>query len=506
MALGRVIKIYANGHARVEESLQELHSIANDLLYARKTDLDFVVQLTGLKVEGRPVHHEPAVVEAFTEVLRARGVRALVLRTGIRKSELFLLADLLGRKARDLIQDGGFDAALAEQDHPHFNVLTAVTAFGDGDEEGSVDEEVPAQEAAQRQFEELLGEAGELPPDPTEDEVTLAYTACDKEELGAKSSHLLAVAEETLRAEAERHDLEGSAALIICDMVGRAQGAMEYRQRRETLCNVVRERRLDARAMRIAQLRILNDVENWPEEEPSALVLELGALAADAQLIESAMSRGKLTRSQARTIAEQLAGRPDGLDLLTSVLRASLPEQVRIAIEDVLVEQVRQDKNGFRAWALENPKNFLQKSCFRLLIDKVDFVLGPIVKEYLSLSGSKERERLIELLTEMATEKALRLLVMGLRYSGEVRDPRIILALGRFKHPLAVSVLREVVHRCNTERFDAEEAASAIRALAASGIDDALDFLEEVSTARKFLLPTYRRTLRELAQDALEVA
>jgi hypothetical protein len=138
---------------------------------------------------------------------------------------------------------------------------------------------------------------------------------------------------------------------------------------------------------------------------------------------------------------------------------------------------------------------------------KVDFVLGPIVKEYLAVIGSKERDRLIELLVAEGTEKALRLLVMGVRYAGEVRDPRIILAFGKFKHTLAVGVLREVIHRCNTERYDAEEASSAMRALAETGIDDAMNFLEEVSNSRRFLImPIFRRSLRDMAQDALEVA
>jgi len=505
MAFGRVMRLYANGHSRVEQSLTELKAIADELLAARAKDLDIVVHSNGLRVDGRPVHHEPAVTEAFTEVLRSRGVRALVLRPGIAKRELFVLANVLGKAARDIVTDGGLDASLAGEDHPNFSLLAAVTAFGDGFEDGCADEEVPPAEAATRQFEELLGEPGELPPDPT-DEHRLVYTACDKEELGTRSSNLLAVAEETLRAEAGRHDAERTAAMVLCDMVGRANDELEYRRRRDLLCEVVRDKRVDPRAMRIAQLHLAGDIEDWPQESPSALLLELAALGVDSQILETAFVRSTMTKAEARRVAEDLAGRPDAFDHFSVLVKAPLPDNIKFPVEDVFVDIVRHRKMAFKQWALANPQRFLCKASFKLLIRKVDFVLGPIVKEYLAVGGSKDRDRLIELLVSEGTEKALRLLVMGVRYAGEVRDPRIILAFGKFKHALAVGVLREVIHRCNSERFDAEEASSAIRALAESGVDDAIDFLEQITRERRFLMPVYRRSLRDMAHDALEVA
>ncbi|MHC4938102.1 MAG: hypothetical protein ACYTHK_03945 [Planctomycetota bacterium] len=505
MAFGRVMRIYASGNTRVEESLAELKAIADEMLGGRTDEMDIIVHTNGLKVDGRTVHHEPAVTEAFTDVLRARGVRALVLRFGIDRGELVLLADLLGRPGRDLITDGGMDAVLAGKEHPHFDLLAAVTAFGDGEDDGCEDDDIPPEEAATRQFEELLGESGELPPDPTEQH-RLVYTARDKDELATGSSNLLAVAEETLRAEAARHDSDRAASMAVCDMVGRAGDELEYRRRRDVLCDVVREKRLDPRAMRIAQLHLAGDLPDWPHEDPAALLLELGAIAADSQLLEGSLSRSTLSKAQARQVAENLASRPEAFDLFCVLVRSPMPDNIRIPVEDVFVDTVRHRKMAFKKWALENPQRFLCKSAFELLMARVDFVLGPIVKEYLAVIGSKERDRLIELLVDEGTEKALRLLVMGVRYAGEVRDPRIILAFGRFKHALAVGVLREVVLRCNTERYDAEEASSAIRALAETGIDDAYDFLEEITSGRKFLMPIYRRSLREMAQDALEVA
>jgi len=506
MAFGRVMRIYAEGHTRVEQSLIELKAIADEMLGGRADDMDIVVHSSGLRVDGRPVHHEPAVTETFTEVMRARGIRAIVLRSGIRESELALLADLLGRPVRDIVSDGGVDALLAGRDHPHFNLLTAVTAFGAGpeEEECSVTATAP-DDATTRQVDELLGEAVDLPPDPSEQH-RLVYTACDKDELGTRSSNLLAVAEETLRAEAARHDAERTAAMALCDMVGRAADESEYRHRRDLLCTVVHEKRLDPRSMRIAQLHLAGDLPHWPHEAPEALLLVLGALAGDIQLLESALGRSVLDSAAARRVAEELAGREEAFDVFNTLLRASLPENILAPVEEVLVHTIRRRTVPFRQWAVGNPQRFLSKACFQLLMRKADFILGPIVKEYFQSAAAKDRDRVVDLLVEDGTDKALRMFVTAARHAGNISEPRTLLALGKFKHPLAVEVLRDVVLRCNTEKFDAEEASSAIRALAATGIDDALDFLEEVARRRKFFIPIYRRALRDMALDALEAA
>jgi len=528
VAFGRVMRIYAEGHRRLEENMRQLKAVATEMLFGHKDGLDFTVRASGLRVDGQPVHQEPALVEAFCEILRVRGIRIMILRPDITEEELYLLADLLSRDARELRSIGGADSVLSEELHPHFNLLASRTVFGgvgDDDERGIP---VSSDAVEARNFEELLGEQGDGMPDPIEipigeldtgfdpaqdatepevpSEVRLVYSAVEDGEFGARSPHLLAVAEETLARQARKHDADRVAALIICDLVGRAQDPLEYRARRDLLCDIVRERRMDVTALRIAQLHMAGDHPDWPQERPAALVLELGAIAGDVELLESALGRHEMPKAEARAIMEMLALRSDAFDLLTVLLRAQLPDSVRVPIEDAFIKAVTRDKTAFRSWALDRPESFFEKSCFGFLLKHVDYVLGPIVKEVLSRDGGDDRDQVIDMLVEDGTEKALRLLVMGVRYAGDARDPRLIRAFGKFQHPLAVAILREIVHRANTLPCPGEEASSAVKALAQAGTDDALDFLDEVANKRVALLPLYRRSIRHMAQEAIFVA
>ncbi len=528
VAFGRVMRIYAEGHRRLEENMRQLKAAANEMLFGHKDGLDFTVRAGGLRVDGRPVHQEPALVEALCEILRVRGIRIMILRPGITEEELYLLADLLSRDARELRSIGGAGSVLCEELHPHFNLLASHTVFGGV---GCDDERVnlvsfDAIEA--RNFEELLGERGDGMPepmaipigeletgfDPAQDatepdvsaEVRLVYSAVEDGEFGACSPHVLAAAEKTLARQARKHDAHRVAALIICDLVGRAQDPLEYRARRDLLCDIVRERRLDVTALRIAQLHMAGDHPDWPQERPAALVLELGAIAGDVKLLESALGRHEMPKAEARAIMEVLSLRSDAFNLLSVLLRAQLPDSVRVPIEDAFIKAVTRDKAAFRSWAIDHPESFFEKSCFGFLLKHVDFVLGPIVKEVLSHDGGDDRDRVIDMLVEDGSEKSLRLLVMGVRYAGDARDPRLIRAFGKFQHPLAVAILREIVHRANTLPCPGEEASSAVKALAQAGTDDALDFLDEVANKRVALLPLYRRSIRHMAQEAIFVA
>jgi hypothetical protein len=67
-------------------------------------------------------------------------------------------------------------------------------------------------------------------------------------------------------------------------------------------------------------------------------------------------------------------------------------------------------------------------------------------------------------------------------------------------------MLREIVHRCNTAGVADEEVTSAVTALAKSGSEDALGFLEEITSKRVGFLPLYRRSIRVRAQEAILVA
>jgi len=499
--------------------MRQLKDVADELLRGKPDGVEFAVRTTGVRVDGSTIHQEPAVIEAFAEVLRVRGIRVMVLREGITEEELNLLADVLSHDARELRSKGGTEAKLSEELHPHFDLFAAAKTFGSGGAAAVEDADVPARaaeadEAAQQKFEEVLGDQAvaleeALPPaapEEVEQEIRLVYTAVDSDTLSAQSVALAAKAQEKLIRDTRSHDVQRTAAMALTDMVGRATDELEYRIRRDLLCNVVKERRLDVTALRIAQLHLAGELPDWPYESPAALLLELGAIAGDVQLLEGAMGQCDMPRSDARRIAEQLAMRPDAFALLTVLLRAPLPDNIRVPIEDVLVARVKRDQREFRQWATDHPQRFLNRVCFAFLLEHVDYVLGPIVKDLLQAEGDKDRGRVIDMLVENGSEKALRLLVMGMQYAGGKRDDRLILAFGRFKHPLAVSVLREIIHRCNTVHYCREEVSSAVTALAKAGTEDALGFLEEITSKRVGFLPLYRRTIRNVAQEAILVA
>ena len=140
LALGRSQRIYQEGHGRVHENASALRSVADELLHGRADDLDFVVDGASIRFAGEPLRSEPAVAASFAEVLRARGIRALVLRAGLERSELLNLAELIGGDAKELHREGGVTAALEDMFHPHFDLIETGAVFrgvtGDaGDEE-----------------------------------------------------------------------------------------------------------------------------------------------------------------------------------------------------------------------------------------------------------------------------------------------------------------------------------------------------------------------------------
>ena len=130
-------------------------------------------------------------------------------------------------------------------------------------------------------------------------------------------------------------------------------------------------------------------------------------------------------------------------------------------------------------------------------------MVGPVIKQLLLEGADDERRALVDLLARERTAAALRILALGLPYGAETRDTQLIEALGSFSHPLATRLLKEVIHRCNTERFRADEAAAAIRALLRSSEAGAQDFLREMCTQRRLLFYSYRRSLRRLAERSL---
>ncbi|MHC4816845.1 MAG: hypothetical protein ACYTF8_02120, partial [Planctomycetota bacterium] len=78
-------------------------------------------------------------------------------------------------------------------------------------------------------------------------------------------------------------------------------------------------------------------------------------------------------------------------------------------------------------------------------------------------------------------------------------------ALGRFPHPLALEVLREVVQRNNGDAFERAESEAAVLSLYNLGISEARTFLWEIVQARRSLFSyAYLRPLRLIAENVLQ--
>jgi hypothetical protein len=132
LAFPRVLKLYPQGHARVEAQVTELSRFLDDVFGGRKVPLSFNVRGVRVELNDEPVTAAPEITSDLAYKLRRRRIRSLILLPGIERSELKLLAELLCLDARELARSGGAHAFFARSPHPHLQVSTF---RGDGDEE-----------------------------------------------------------------------------------------------------------------------------------------------------------------------------------------------------------------------------------------------------------------------------------------------------------------------------------------------------------------------------------
>ena len=132
LAFPRVLKLYPQGHARVEAQVTELARFLDDVFGGKKVPLSFNVRGVRVELNDEPVTAAPEITSDLAYKLRRRRIRSLILLPGIERSELKLLAELLCLDARELGRLGGAHAFFARSPHPHLQVSTF---RGDGDED-----------------------------------------------------------------------------------------------------------------------------------------------------------------------------------------------------------------------------------------------------------------------------------------------------------------------------------------------------------------------------------
>jgi HEAT repeat protein len=141
----------------------------------------------------------------------------------------------------------------------------------------------------------------------------------------------------------------------------------------------------------------------------------------------------------------------------------------------------------------------------RILLERSPGLLAPVCERLLLERQAHDRKKLLHLLGSNGSDAALRLLARAVRAAGPGVSTDALHALGRFPHPMALEVLREVVERNNRDDLDLEEVDAALHAIHDLGIKEAHSFLWEMVQSRRSLFSyAYVRPVRVLAEGVLQ--
>jgi len=205
-----------------------------------------------------------------------------------------------------------------------------------------------------------------------------------------------------------------------------------------------------------------------------------------------------------RPILDQFVASERAFALLSRLLTTPWLESYHHILAANLVEAARTRPSAFRAWVRDDPDVFFQPEIFELLFGRAAHVLSGICKEFLIHGPEDHRVRFIAALENDGTEKALRLLILGLPFGSRPAEPSLLAAIAAFDHHLAVAALREVVHCGNLQDEHTDDAMRAIRVLHTMDTEESKDFVDEVAYGRTALLHSFRKELRRGAAALLK--
>jgi len=462
----RVAGIYPATHGRVvvqEERLAallaELGSVAPQGVTIELGESD--VRVAGEIAETRAGHR-------LARDLRPLGILSIQLGSGTTTEEVVKLAKCVSAPLQALKRAGGVRVLIENASLEHITV--EIDRAVSGDHKPSADGD-PADEG------ELPGKEQQASPEP-------------------------GVGQSGWRASIDAHDASVSAVKALCSLLPAARSADEYRSRRSLLFRVAKRGEMDRRVLCNVLAELSAGSPALPFENSASMTLELAAETSDGRLIERAIST-RLSEEEARSVAIRLAGREESFGLLSFLAASELPGGIQDVFASHLVACARRAPNRFERWALANITDFLSRRVVGLFLEAGPYLIGPVAKQIMLEGGEEDRRELIDQLVRKKTPTALRILALGLSYGGDTRNTCLIEALGYFPHPLATTLLREVVHRCNANRYRSCEVAAAVRALVRSPDLDARGFLHEVCERRSLLLFSYRRPIRREAERGL---
>ena len=531
LVAARMLLLYPAGHNRVTQKLTEIRSDF-ELLFARRAEpLELTVAGHRLLVGDAKFDQFSEIGESFAGYLRHRQIRALVITQGVEIEEVRLLVDLLGIDHRALLRVGGTKPFLDARPHPHIQfllfeggvalrpagtgaddvpldpLLQSIAAEAEAGVPGGVEGDLRATGSDQERFEQQLEEFALrdlLEKTEKSGEEAVAFPVEPGLLVDADVQRCLSDDGSEVRERLRRHSPEDTALRILFRMLAEAPDEEQYKQRRRMLLQAVRDPRFFTGEL-IHVIRGLLDKKDWGFERGAELAQSVIAYVNDAAAVTQLLASIPLLPETAKGVLQSLAAREDALPLLGRLLTSQLPSTVADDLPRVFVELSEADPRRFMQWALQDRATLLRPSVLRILIDASSGLLAPVCERLLLERQAHDRKKLLHLLGSNGSEACLRLLARSVRACGPGVAPDALQALGRFPHPLALEVLREVVERNNRDDLDLEEVEAAIHSIHALGIKEAHSFLWEIVQSRRSLFSyAYVRPVRVTAERVLQ--
>ncbi|MFI5401888.1 MAG: hypothetical protein ACHQ1G_03050 [Planctomycetota bacterium] len=532
LVAARMLLLYPAGHNRVARKLGEIRSDFEGLFAQRADPLELTVAGHRLLVGDAKFDQFSEIGESFAGYLRHRQIRAVVIAPGIDLDEVRLLVDLLGIDHRALFRVGGTKPFLDARPHPHVQfllfeggaalaagapgadeapldpVLRSIAAEAEaGDAPGGTEGDPRGSDSDQERFEQQLEEFALrdlLEKTKKAGEEAVAFPVEPGLLVDADVQACLADDGTDVRDRLRRHSSEDTSLRILFRMLSEASDEEQYKQRRRLLLQAVRDPRFFTGEL-IHVVRRLLDKADWGFERGAELAQSVISYVNDAAAVTQLLASIPLVPETARGVLQSLAAREDALPLLGRLLTSQLPSTIAEDLPRVFVALCEADPRRFTQWALGDRATLLRPSVIRILIDSSSGLLAPVCERLLLERQAHDRKKLLHLLGTNGGDAALRLLARAVRACGAGVAPEALQALGRFPHPLALEVLREVVERNNRDDLDLEEVEAALHSIHSLGIKEAHAFLWEIVQSRRSLFSyAYVRPVRVTAESVLQ--
>lgn len=507
----KFLRIYAEGHERLTVHLASLREKITAAGKAPGEPIQIEVEDGVLAVDGAPPESRTGGAEKLAAALRERGVKALRIRPDLSDADLGNLGALLAADPRDVRAQGGATAFLAGRGGAALDLVAAAPVVAGGEGTGSAlpraalttepSEGAPA--AGEPKADAAAGSAPQGGAETLQKPAEPEYPLCAVEEGGVAPEVRIALAEQALRSEIAAWRPARSALLGSLQLLIASQNTEIYGRRRGLVLAAGIRCRGDRAALEEALevLRAHKPASGF--ERPTKLARELLLRAGNHEMTRDFLRSSESRLMQEEEILKILSSRDDAPAAIAYLLGERVHDSLRDGLAGTFAGLARERAREFEAWACAHPGEFIQPHVLGLLASRGFEMLCPLVERVLAGVPSADQRRLVAPIQRRGCSDALYLLALNLSYEQEATGGDLLAAFGFFHDPMAVSVLKEVVHRCNTGAGGSADAAAAILALGRCEIEDGTDFLREVAGSWSGVFPRFRQPLRSMARRAL---